>query len=228
MSSLQNHISQNTVRKYDLVIFDLDGTLLDTSVGIFSAIRFTTEHFHLCPIPEERIRSFIGPPIEWSFMQEYSLSVETGNEYATVFRDRYKNHDLMKAVPYPGIIETLKGLKKMGCKLAVATYKREDYAIQLLDRFGFLEQCNVVHGCDFAGKRKKSDIIQMCIDEAKIAEKERIVLVGDTESDRVGALETGIHFIGVTYGFGYKEDENVNSADRMIQTPRELIGAVCQ
>ena len=228
MSLLQNLISQNTVRRFDLVIFDLDGTLLDTSEGILSSIRFTTDHFHLRPIPEERIRSFIGPPIQWSFMKEYGLSVEKGNDYAAVFRDRYKNYDLMKAVPYPGIIEAMKKLKAMGCKLAVATYKREDYALELLERYAFLEQCSIAHGCDFAGKRKKADIIRMCIEEAAINDRDRAVLVGDTESDRNGALEAGIHFIGVTYGFGYKKWMYADGADAMIMTPDELIRAVCK
>ena len=220
MNSSQNLCSPSTARKYDLVLFDLDGTLLDTSEGILSAVRYTIAYYQLIPLSEERIRRFIGPPIQNSFIHEYGVSPEMGNEYAAVFRDRYKDHDLLKAVLYPGIVETLMEMKSLGCKLAVATYKREDYALKLLDSFGLLLLFDVAHGSNFSGMQKKSDIIQMCIDEVGVTQKNKIVLVGDTESDRIGAQEVGVDFIAATYGFGYSEED---SFEKKINTPEQLL-----
>lgn len=216
----------STARKYDLIIFDLDGTLLDTADGILSAVRFTVEYFHLRPIPEERLRSFIGPPIQQSFAKEYGVPAEVGNEYAAVFRDRYKDHDLLKATPYSGIIEALKDLKSMGCRIAVATYKREDYALRLLNHFGFLELFDYAHGSDFSGKQKKSDIIQLCIDESGITDKGRIAYVGDTDGDRIGAQEAGVDFIGVSYGFGFTEGDIIPEKSTLVNTPAQIVDAI--
>lgn len=226
MNSSQNLGLPSTVRKYDLVIFDLDGTLLDTAEGILSAVRFTVDYFHLRPIPEERIRNFIGPPIQYSFAKEYGVSTEVGNEYAAVFRDHYKDHDLMKATPYIGIVETLKELRAIGCRIAVATYKREDYAVRLLDHFDLLKLFDVVHGSDFAGKLKKTDIIQLCIDELGTTDKSKIIYVGDTDGDRSGAQEVGIDFLGVTYGFGFDEGDLIAGEKMMISTPTKTVDAI--
>lgn len=219
---------QNTARKFDSLIFDLDGTLLDTSEGILSAVRYTVDYFHLKKIPEERIRSFIGPPIQNSFAREYGVSVEIGKEYAAVFRERYKSYDLMKASLYPGMIDVMSHLLDLGCKLAVATYKREDYALRLLENFGLLKYCIVAHGSDMEGKLKKSDIIKRCISEMETPDSNRIALVGDTDSDKDGAQEAGIHFIGVTYGFGYTKGEKIEGAVGMIDRPEDLMEIVSE
>lgn len=222
MSSSQNPGSLSIVRRYDLILFDLDGTLMDTSEGILSAVRYTIKSLKLHELPEDKIRSFIGPPIQQSFAKEYGVTKEVADRYASVFRERYKNFDLVKAVPYPGIYKTLKDLRSLGCVLAVATYKREDYAVKLLDGYGFLDYFDIVHGSDFSGKQKKSDIIRLCINEAQCKDSDKAVLIGDTDSDRFGAQEAGIHFLGVTYGFGYKAGERIEYADKIIHAPEEI------
>lgn len=226
MNSSRNHYLLSTARKYDFIIFDLDGTLLDTSEGILSSVKYTIDFFHLDPLSEEKMRTFIGPPIQKSFAREYNVRPELADNYAAVFRDRYKAFDLLKAKPYPGIINTLKELRSRGIVLGVATYKREDYALKLLDYYGFVQLFDVIHGSDFSGKQTKKDIILECINEVQLQDHNRIVLIGDTDSDAVGANDVGIHFVGVTYGFGYKKGEIINSADRMINYPLELLDSI--
>lgn len=197
--------------KYDLVIFDVDGTLLDTTEGVIAAVKYTIDKFGFRPLPEQKLLKFIGPPIQNSFADAYGLSGDILQEIATVFRNRYSKHDLFGAVPYYGIFELMQTLKDGGIMSAVATYKREDYALTLLRHFGFDRFTDIIYGGDHENRLKKSDIIQKCISASGIADKNRIVMVGDTENDAVGAEKIGVDFLAVTYGFGFKTPESLNS-----------------
>ena len=198
---------------------------MDTSEGILSSVRYAIQIAGYSALSEERIKQFIGPPIQNSFQKEFGLSLEEANELASIFRNRYKNVDLLKAIPYDGIFDTLSILKNNGYLLGVATYKREDYAMRLLRNFGFLEYFDVVYGSDFDGKLKKSDIIEKCISALHITNRDRVVFVGDTEGDLKSAVSTGIHFIAATYGFGFKGEEQDKVYD-IIRKPKELV-SVC-
>lgn len=195
---------------FRLAIFDLDGTLLDTEAGIVSAITHTTDAFQLPRIEATALRSFIGPPIQKSFAAYYGLDVARANELAAAFRDRYKDVDLLLAKPYEGIYELLAALRSRGVCVAVATFKREDYAEKLLLYFGFDRYAEIRHGSDFAGKLQKSDIILRCIEESGVP-AECAVMVGDGVSDVRGAAAAGIPCIGVTYGFGFADFDAVRA-----------------
>lgn len=190
------------MKKYDLVIFDLDGTLLDTSEGIMSSIKYAIQKMGLSVPNQEILQNFIGPPIQQSFSQIYNLEGEDLRKISDYFRNQYKEVDLLKAVPYVGIYKCLELLINEGTKCAVATYKREDYALKLLKAYGFDKYMDVMHGSDFDGLLTKADIIEMCINEACIYDKNKVLMVGDTMGDSKGAAEVGVNFLGVSYGFG--------------------------
>lgn len=198
--------------KYDLVIFDLDGTILDTSVGILSAVKHTICQMDYAMVEDDILSTFIGPPIQDSFARVYGSSGEVLQEIATIFREQYKSKDLLKAMPYEGIYEVLQELLDRNIVMAVATYKREDYALTLLKHFQFDRYATIMHGADHWNRLKKQDIIQMCIEEAGIADYQRVVMVGDTLHDEQGAKLLGIDFIGVSYGFGFKTAEELAMA----------------
>ena len=192
------------MRSYDAVIFDLDGTLLDTSEGIFKSVTYAIETLGFeKPSPE-----VIGPPIQKSFARVYGLEKEEADKAADVFRNRYKEDDILLAKPYEGIFETLGKLRECGIKTAVATYKRQDYAEKILIHFGFDKAVDAICGSDFEGKLSKKDIIDNAIKRLG-SERSRVVMVGDSDNDAVGASEIGVNFIGVTYGFGFSNAEDV-------------------
>lgn len=211
-------------KHYKLVIFDLDGTLLDTADGIIAATKFTIEQFGLHDLSDKQLKSFIGPPIRDSFEKAFNLESETLQNMVSVFRNRYKEVDLFKATPYSGIYELLRDLKTAGIRLAVATYKREDYALKLLSYFGFDKYFDVMHGADPNNLLKKADIIKKCIEELGFTDKNNVIMVGDTVSDEHGALNVGIDFIGVTYGFGYSDIKHFNNKSpvRYAATPTDV------
>ena len=197
------------MRHYDAVIFDLDGTLLDTSEGIFKSVTYAIDTLGFEKITPDVLRTFIGPPIQNSFARVYGLEKEEADKAADVFRNRYKEDDIVRAVPYEGIFETLEKLRASGVKTAVATYKRQDYAEKILKHFGFDRAVDTICGSDFEGKLSKKDIIDNAI-KLLGADKARTVMVGDSDNDALGASGIGVDFIGVTYGFGFADAEDVN------------------
>lgn len=197
------------MNKYDLVIFDVDGTLLDTSEGILTAVRYTIEKFGFSMLSDETIASFIGPPIQDSFAREFGLKGDILQEIATVFRDYYKCGALFKASPYEGIYEVFRKLSERKIQSAIATYKREDCAADLLKHFEFDRYTKNIHGGDHENKLKKKDIIDLCISESNITNKSRIVMIGDTYHDAAGAELSGIDFVGVTFGFGFRKNDDL-------------------
>ncbi len=211
------------LRDVKLVIFDVDGTLLDTSEGILSSVDYTLEHYEL-ELPDGFDRmSFIGPPIQNSFAKLYPhLSADEVRQMAATFRDQYKNKDLLKAKLYPGMIETLKGLVECGYALAVATYKRIDYAREIVHHFGIDAYAPIVYGQDMEGKLSKTDVIALCIRDAGVR-KEEALMVGDTTSDEKGALEAGCMFLPVTYGFGYKDGYVDGVSGLSVKRPLDIL-----
>lgn len=194
---------------FDVVIFDLDGTLLDTSEGIRASVRYTIERHGFPMLNDEVINSFIGPPIQNSFARVYGLQGEIIQEIATTFRNRYKECDLLKAVPYDNIYKVFEELTKRGIKTAVATYKRQDYAESILQYFGFDKYTDSIYGADHENRLKKKDIIENVLKNNGVRDYSRAVMIGDSDNDAIGAKDIGIKFIGVTYGFGFKTSEDV-------------------
>ncbi len=206
--------------KYDTILFDLDGTLLDTSKGILKSVDYTISKMGFTDIPLEKKKKFIGPPIQVSFQNTYNLDLKKANMAASVFRERYSTVDLFEAELYDGIIDLLNYLKLHNFKVGVATYKREDYAKRLLEKFKISKYFNCIEGSDFEGKYTKQDIINNCIKKLK-NNKDEILMIGDTENDKIGADKVGIDFLAVAYGFGYNRNNSCNIF--YCNNPKEII-----
>ncbi len=194
--------------QWPYLLFDLDGTLLDTSEGIKKSVEHTLRQLNLPALSDEVIRTFVGPPINRSLQQTFHLNDEETAHATAVFRDLYKNQYLFYAEAYQGIPELLDALRAAGYKLAVATYKREDYAVMVLEKFDLFRRFDVVKGCDFESKLTKTDIVKLALKELGCQDPKNAALVGDTVHDQTGAAACGMDFIAVTYGFGFKPGEH--------------------
>ena len=171
---------------YDLVIFDIDGTILDTTEGVVNSVYYTIQYYNL-PIRDNNIlKSFVGPPMQESFKRFYNFSPEKAQEAANIFRDHYKDTDVLRAKPYPAMLDLFNKLKQKKLKIGIASYKRTDYALKILNHFGFSLFCNAICGSDPENKLSKTEIIEMCIDAVDI-EKSKVVLIGDSEYDAIGS-----------------------------------------
>ena len=213
------------MRKYDLAVFDLDGTLLDTRGGVLSAVKYTIKEFGYEMPDEDTLRTFIGPPVQEGFSRVYGLEGPILQEIATVFRNFYSTKTLLEAELYDGMIELFEAMRARGSMPAVATYKREDYALKLLTHFGFDHYTDIMFGGDHENKLKKRDIIEKCINTAGVKDLSRVVMIGDTEYDAIGARDIGVDFIGVSYGFGYRSVDEIKGCGAVgaAQTPMEIL-----
>ena len=196
--------------KYKCVLFDLDGTIIDSSEGVKKSISESIEILGLPQLTESQLESCIGPPIQRSFKVLYEMDEKQANDSAAVFRNIYKDKYLFDAIIYDGIVDLIKALKREGVKVMIATYKREDYMRILLEKFELLELFDNVKGADFEGKLNKSDIIRMCIAESGCDVRD-VVMVGDTIHDQTAAENVGIDFVAVTYGFGFKKPDKLEN-----------------
>lgn len=203
------------------VIFDLDGTLLDTRGGIIESVKHAATVLGYRELSYSELLTFVGPPIQQSFMEHYRCDRENAQKAADLFREYYKSVALIKAAPYEGIYKLCEDFKKHGVRMAVATYKREDYALTLLRHFQFDKYCDPMHGADGENKLKKKDIVKLCMDEMDAA-LDNTVLIGDTEHDEIGAKEVGIGFLAVTYGFGFRKAEEVDECIGVAETPMQI------
>lgn len=193
---------------YTTILFDLDGTVLDTSPGLLKSIDETIKQCGLHDIDESQKISMIGPPIDQSLKNIYSLSDIEAEKAAAVFRKVYSEKFILDAEHYPGIIELMHQLHEEGWKLGVATYKRNDYAQLLMQKMGINSICDFTLGSD-GKKQTKADIIQICLKELGCENAEECIMVGDTIHDYEGAVDANTGFVGVTYGFGFHTCEEI-------------------
>ena len=214
--------------KYKLVVFDLDGTLLNTVEGILAAVRFTIISTGRKMPDEQILASFIGPPPQQSFAKAFNISGKELDNLVLMFRNRYKSKEMLKAVPYEGVYELCQSLLNQNICLSIATYKREDYALLLINHFGLNKFMKISCGADIAGKLTKNDIIKKTIALAGVDNYDEVVMVGDTIHDAEGAAQSGIDFIGVTYGFGFKDAKDVigENVIGVAQTPKDIFDII--
>jgi len=182
------------------IFFDLDGTLTDSGEGIINCATLALEHFGL-PVPcREKMRVFVGPPLDQTFIQ-FGVPAEKAQEAIDVFRSRYLVVGKFENTPYPGIREVLEALKEKGYRLFVATSKPETTAIEILKKFELADYFEVICGATFDTNRvHKADVIAYLLEQ--IGDPGQIIMVGDTEFDVLGAAAHGISTIGVAWGYG--------------------------
>lgn len=192
------------------VVFDVDGTMINPHEGLIECVKATIKKLNYKMLDDEVLNSFIGPPIQNSFQKYYSLSDDDAKKARDIFRGFYqKDEYLFKAYVYNGIVDLLKYLKENNIKTGIATYKREDYAIKLLEHFDLAKYCNSICGSDFENKLSKTDIIKNCMKSLGVDNPNDTIMIGDTAFDGFAANELGMNFICCTYGFGFKTQNEI-------------------
>lgn len=206
-----------------LLIFDLDGTLLDTSEGILFCYKKAAETVGLEENSVDNKSIVIGGPLSDGFKKLYKVQSEQQlDDVIRVYRELYKDYGTTMYKPYDNIKDILKALKEKGYILAVATLKLEEYAIKMLSSISFDGYFTVIKGWNGGKVCSKSDILNSVISEIK-ADKAEALLVGDSEYDRKGAENAGVDFVGVSYGFGYKPSDMNNYSFDILKTPSEIL-----
>lgn len=212
--------------KYKLVIFDLDGTLLDTSRGIFNSVRWAEKKMKFEPIPDVRLREFVGPPPKSMYMKIYGVDEKAGLKAAQYHREYGRTKAIYEAKLYPGIDMLLKTLKKEGYYLAVSTLKSQKIAEVVLKNYNIAEYFDCIVGMDENETLTKCKTIQMAMRKCNVLEN--VLMIGDSQYDWDGAYEAGIDFIGVTYGFGFSIADKIYGRNCIgsINTPMEIFNII--
>ena len=205
---------------WEYVLFDLDGTITDSSQGIIRCIEYAL-HAAGRPIPEKQILlQFIGPPLVVGFQEIMGMTREEAEWFKNKYRERYQTVGLFEAEIYAGIDQVLALLKQQGKKISLATSKPEETAIRVLDHFGLLSYFDETTGATMDGSRdSKEDVIRESLDRFHITEEQkgRVLMVGDRKLDVAGAKQCGIAALGVYYGFAEPGELEAAGADYIAQ-----------
>ena len=206
------------------ILFDLDGTIVRSDLGITKGVQKSLEHFGIYEELDD-LKKFVGPPMVESYTNFYGFSLEQYKEALDVFHDYYRTVGIFECELYEGIEEMLDSLSKE-YKLYVATSKPEREARRVIEHFGLDKYFTFVGGSDgdFNTKRAtKTAVIEYVLETNKIMDRGFAIMVGDKSHDIVGAGNAGLKSIGVLYGYGGLEEfEGANYIVKNVEDLRDM------
>ena len=164
--------------QYELVLFDLDGTLTDSGLGIMNSVQYALKKIGRGVENLEELKCFVGPPLA-------------------------QGKGMLENAVYDGIPEVLEQLKNAGIRLAVATSKPEKYARKITEHFKIAPYFEFIGGANMDGSRtKKAEVIEYVLKNCKVEDRQSVLMVGDREHDILGAKACKVSALGVLYGYG--------------------------
>jgi len=211
------------VMPYQYCLFDLDGTLTDSGLGITKSVRYALNSFGIDVAGLDALLGFVGPPLREAFMEFYGFSRESADRAVAAYREYYTEKGIFENVLYPGVTEMLCALRDSGRVIALATSKPTVFAETILAHFRIGDYFTAVVGSELGGERSRKDEVIRCVLESLGGPPAReAVMVGDRKHDIIGARETDTGSIGVTYGFGSREELVSCGAKVIVRSVAEL------
>jgi phosphoglycolate phosphatase len=187
----------------DLVIFDLDGTLIDSRLDLANAVNATRGHVGLSPLANERVYPYVGngaPVLIRRALGEQAAEPEV-ERALSFFMEYYAQHDLEHTMLYPGVREALDRLRAAGKRMAVVTNKPTRMTRHIVQCLGIGGHLFQVYGGDSFPRRKPDPMaVEALLREAGV-ERADAMMVGDSSVDVLTARNAGIFCCGVTWGF---------------------------
>ena len=209
---------------YNVVLFDLDGTLTDPGVGITNSVAYALKFFGIENTDRRELYKFIGPPLIDSFSKYYFLSESDCEKAVFEYRVYFKEKGMFENSVYKNVPELLQKLKDDGKKLVIATSKPEEFAITILKHFDLFKYFDCVCGASMDGKRSiKGDVIRYALNKCNITDLNKTVMIGDREHDVIGAKSVGIDSIGVLYGYGNLDELKSAGATYIAQEVNDIL-----
>lgn len=202
------------MKKYDIALFDLDGTLSESGEGILECVRMIFKEMER-PLPDDdEIRRFIGPPMYESLKRVgfNHRDAETGVE---IYKKNFIKTGIYKNKVYDGMFEVLDDLKSAGVKLGVASTKYQAFTDRIITMLKLEKYFDIIGGStSLTGntpdserpRHNKIDVMNFVIDSLRENSDERIVMIGDTKYDADGAASVGCDLIGCLFGYGTKKE----------------------
>lgn len=204
------------------VLFDLDGTLTDSGLGIMNSVHYAIEKYGM-NVDESQLPGFIGPPLQQHFQEVCGVGDEEGKRLVSLYRERYADIGIFENKMYPGIMELLKKLKEHGFCICMATSKPEKFALQIAEYFQFAEYFDVIGGSLMDGRRvDKAEVIEYVLNSCGAENREQVLMIGDRSHDMIGAKTAGVHSMGVLFGYGSREELEAAGAEWIAETPEDI------
>ena len=210
--------------RYDVLLWDLDGTLTDPKVGITLSVQYALNRLDYPPCEADDLDWIIGPPLKESFRTLLQTTDENVlNRAITIYRERYQDIGLYENIVYPGIPELLVQLKERGCRHLLATSKPKVFAERILQHFSLDSYFSVIMGSELNGQFVEKDVlIAEVLKIVPAGSRSKTVMIGDRRYDVQGARANGIDVISVGYGYGTLEELRIASPDFIVSSVSDL------
>lgn len=205
------------------VFFDLDGTLTDPKEGIIRCLQYSLESLGR-PYPGElEAKDFIGPPLRSTFEKLLSSNEKPLVEKAvSLYRERFSEVGLFENIVYPGIADLLSTLHENSFRLYIVTTKPKIYADRIVKHFLLEQWFSDIFGTELDGRfDNKAELIEFILSQMKLSPEET-VMVGDRREDIVAGKANLIRTLGVTYGYGDKQEISDSAPDYVCDNPSEI------
>lgn len=196
---------------YRYFIFDMDGTLVDTTRGIIAALQEMERRLHLKALDAATLRRFIGPPLKESFMKYYGVSLDETEDMTRVYRDSYMDVGIDKTEVFAGAAEVLNKIRALGCKSAIATLKQHQLATKTLQATGLDRLTDYICLNLDNSLGDKAEMIRRCLAALGCADPAQAVMIGDSPYDGFAARDAGIDFIPLLCGEGFQDPRAADS-----------------
>lgn len=211
--------------QYTHILFDLDGTLIDSSIGIHHSYLAALDAFNLT-VSMETLKNKIGPPAPETLKELFpDIFSNPVNLKKALYAQRkyYRAKGVTESEIYPGVIALLSALKNNNKTLCIATSKPTVFAKKILAYQNLLPYFNSVDGSTLnLSRTKKTEIIAHVLEKYVSIPLNQIVMIGDRRHDIQGAKENHINAIGVTYGFGNTDEIKKAHPDAVVHNVAEL------
>lgn len=211
------------MKSYSTILFDLDGTLTDSSQGIISSIIYALEKFDINDYDMSLLKKFLGPPLHESFEKFMGFDKEKSLQAVKFYREYFSSKGLLENEVYAGVNDLLQNLKENGKTLVVATSKPQPFTDKIMEHFDLAKYFDFIAGSNMDTTRsKKAEVIEYALSECNIKDKSKVVMIGDRAEDMIGAQSVGIDSIGVEYGYGSFDELKNAGATYIAETVDEL------
>ncbi len=205
------------------ILFDLDGTLTDPREGITKCIAHALERVGREPPPLDELTFAIGPPLRASLAQLLGTTSRDEVERALAhYRERFADVGLYENAPYAGIGEALALLRDAGLPLYVATSKPRVYAERIVSHFALDAHFEAIHGCELDGTREDKRELLAHLFPSHGLDPGRAAMIGDRGVDMVAAHHHGARALGVTWGYGSRDELREAGAHAFCESPGDL------
>jgi len=209
-----------------LALFDLDGTLIDSEIGIVASTEYALAKLGATIPSREVLRTWIGPPLRVTFPLVLGDDHDAVERAVAFYRERFADVGWREHVVYPGIEAAIEALAAEGATLAVVTSKPDLYAGRIVASLPFGRRFARVYSVA-AGSRhsEKAEMIAQALADFGVA-ADAAAMVGDRQFDIEGARANGVRAIGVSWGFGSVDELRDAGADAIVHAPAELAGVL--